>query len=188
MSQLRRRSFFQWRQEGILGHLSGSDNKYLRRWKNGPGTFEKSWKGFVSLKSKKTPYLIQNLQVHPPYRGMSVQPRWGAKGSSPWSAPITFIGPWRMPWWQDLLGTIVDMLFTESKCGKEGGTRLIGETDRRPLRQIQRAEAEEQERKWRWVGPLAGCLLQPGSGSCAVNRKPEGGNTYFTALLLSFET
>lgn len=119
---------------------------------------------------------------------LSVQPRWGAKGSSPWSAPKTFIGPWRMPWWQDLLGTIVDMLFTESKCGKEGGTRLIGETDRRPLRQIRRAEAEEQERKWRWVGPLAGCLLQPGSGSCAVNRRPEGGNTYFTALLLSFET
>lgn len=65
------------------------------------------------------------------------------------------------------------MLFTESKCEKEGGTRLIGETDRRPLAQIQKAEAEEQERKWRWVGPLAGCLLQPGSGACAVNRRPQ---------------
>lgn len=51
------------------------DNKYLRRWKNGPGTFEKNWKGFVSLKSKKTPYLIQNLQMHPPQAECSASMR-----------------------------------------------------------------------------------------------------------------
>lgn len=96
------------------------------------------------------------------------------KGSSPWSSPITFIRPWRTPRWQDLLGTIVDMLLTESTCEK-GGTQLSWETDLRPLRQIQRAEAEEQERKWRWVGPLAGCLLMTGSGACAVDQRPQAG-------------
>lgn len=122
MSQLRRRSDLQWRQEGILKHLSGSDNKYLRRRKNGPGTFEKNWKGFVSLKRKKTQYLIQDLQMYLP------QAEWTAlmrsQGQLSMVLWITFNGSWRTPPWQDLLGTIVDMLFTESKCEKEGGARL----------------------------------------------------------------